>query len=491
MPGFSQIPISLRVPGAYAEIDPVVKSQGPGVFPLQALIIGQRIESGNTGGLTPGTVSELTLQATTSVEQAREEHGPGSISHLMAKEWFSQGGGVALDIISQDEVGEIAASIHVISGTITSPGTVYVYIAGRRVEVTVSTSASVAAGQIRAALQALDGLPVYISGSGVNVIYNAVHSGLSSEGIDIRYNHLPGEKFPGSLSITNPAMAFASGNADVSDVFPAIAGKRYDIIVSTFTDTTNLNLIQTELEARADALVGYPGMHFSALAGTQAALASIGRARNNKFECLIGMEDQPVWPQIRAAGVAAQAAILLQEDPVRPLTGRKLLSGQGSAESDKFTTAERDLLLHDGISTLRYQAGNRPTIERLITTYQETAGGSPDEAFLDVQTAFGLAFLRRSYVAHFDTQFASHKLAANGTPIGPGSVTVTPEIAKADAVAWYSAQVTEGVAEDLAGFIDNTTFQIASADPNRLEGFLAVNLQNQLRVSATLIQFAR
>jgi phage tail sheath gpL-like len=51
--------------------------------------------------------------------------------------------------------------------------------------------------------------------------------------------------------------------------------------------------------------------------------------------------------------------------------------------------------------------------------------------------------------------------------------------------------VRAGVGEDLAGFIENTTFQRSASDPNRLEGFLAVNLQNQLRVSATLFQFQR
>jgi phage tail sheath gpL-like len=472
------------VPGAYAEVDPVVASQGPGVFPLQALIIGQKTSA--------GTVTALTLTPTTSVEQAREEHGPGSIGHLLAKDWFSQGGGVALDMICQDDAsGTPAASTHVVTGTITAPGAVLIYVAGERISITVSTDASTAAGQIRTALQALPDLPVTVTGAGANIILTANNDGTAGNYIDIRYNHLPGEAFPGALAITNPVMTSGATDPVVSAVFAAIAGKRYDVIVSAFTDTTSLNLIQTELEARAVALVGHPGMHFSATANIHGSLVSQGDARNNKFEVLIGMEVQPVWPQMRAAGVAAQAAILLQEDPVRPLTGRKLLAGQGPAESDKFTTAERDLLLHDGISTLRYQAGNRATIERLITTYQETSGGSPDTAFLDVQTAFGLAFLRRSYVAHFDIQFASHKLAANGTPIGPGSVTVTPEIAKADAVAWYSAQVTEGVAEDLEGFKTNTTFQIASADPNRLEGFLAVNLQNQLRVSATLFQFAR
>jgi phage tail sheath gpL-like len=249
--------------------------------------------------------------------------------------------------------------------------------------------------------------------------------------------------------------------------------------------------VALEMNSRADALVGFPGMAFVGVDGTHAALVALTGTRNNKFECVVGQEDQPAWAITRGAAVAGQAAKFLQDDPVRPLTGRKLLPGLGPNTADQFTLAERDLLLHDGISTIRYDSQGRPNIERLITTYQETTGGSPDEAFLDVQTAFGLAYLRRSYTANFGIQFASHKLADDGTVVGPGSVTVTPAIAKADAVAWYGGMVRAGVAEDLAGFIENTTFQRSATDPNRLEGFLAVNLQNQLRVSATLFQFQR
>ncbi|MEO2003993.1 MAG: phage tail protein, partial [Candidatus Poribacteria bacterium] len=270
-----------------------------------------------------------------------------------------------------------------------------------------------------------------------------------------------------------------------------VAAPRYDVVVHPCATATAMDAVGAMMESRAGALVGFPGMAFVGFSGTHAALLALTGSRNNKFECVIGQEDQPDWAPIRAAAVAGQAAKFLQDDPVRPLTGRKLLPGYGPSIEDQFTLAERDLLLHDGISTIRYDSQDRPNIERLITTYQETTGGSPDEAFLDVQTAFGLAYLRRSYTANFDRQFASHKLADDGTVVGPGSVTVTPEIAKADAVAWYGGMIRAGVAEDLDGFIENTTFERHASDPNRLEGFLAVNLQNQLRVSATLFQFQR
>jgi len=485
MPGFSQIPLTLRVPGAFAEVDPVVAQQGPGVFPFRAIIIGTA--AGGAG------VAVNTVTPTTSAKQAREDFGAGSTCHLMAEAYFDSGAGIALDVIALPmTAGHAAANTTcVVSGTIATPGTVYMYVAGVRLEVTASVDVNTTATAIRDAINANSDLPVIASGAAASVILTATSSGTSSNSIDIRFNHLPGETFPGAISITAPAMTGGLLEPNNAGLSALLAATRYDIVIQGYATATQMDFYATMMNDRADALVGFPGMAFVGASGTHAALVALTGTRNNKFECVVGQEDQPAWAVTRGAAVAGQAAKFLQDDPVRPLTGRKLLPGFGPNSADEFTLAERDLLLHDGISTIRYDSQGRPNIERLITTYQETTGGSPDEAFLDVQTAFGLAYLRRSYTANFGIQFASHKLADDGTVVGPGSVTVTPAIAKADAVAWYGGMVRAGVAEDLAGFIENTTFQRSATDPNRLEGFLAVNLQNQLRVSATLFQFQR
>ena len=484
MPGFSQIPLTLRVPGAFAEVDPVVAQQGPGVFPFRALIIAQ--------GTSGRTVLDNIVTPTTSTKQAREFFGNGSTAHLMAEAYFDSGAGIPLDIISVTYPGGSAPATTtcVVSGTIATPGTVFLYVAGVRLEVVASVDVNTTATAIRAAINANTDLPVIATGAAAAVIITAKNNGTASNSIDVRFNHLPGETFPGAISITAPAMA--GGLLEPFGVDTSLfAATRYDVVMTAYATATQMDLYATMMNNRADALVGFPGMHFVGASGTHAALVALTGTRNNKFECVVGQEVQPAWAVTRGAAVAGQAAKFLQDDPVRPLTGRKLLPGLGPNSADEFTLAERDLLLHDGISTIRYDSQGRPNIERLITTYQQTTGGSPDEAFLDVQTAFGLAYLRRSYTANFGIQFASHKLADDGTVVGPGSVTVTPAIAKADAVAWYSGMVRAGVAEDLAGFIENTTFQRSATDPNRLEGFLAVNLQNQLRVSATLFQFQR
>ena len=118
MPGFSQIPITLRVPGAFAEVDPVVARRGPGVFPFRTLIVGQRTSL--------GSILTNIIRPTTSTIQAREEWGPGSTAHLMAAAYFDAGSNVALDMVCPPSTaGQVAAQTTcVVSGTIATPGTV-------------------------------------------------------------------------------------------------------------------------------------------------------------------------------------------------------------------------------------------------------------------------------------------------------------------------------------------------------------------------------
>ncbi len=481
---FSQIPDTLRVPGVFVEVDPTVASTGPGVFPFRCLIIGQKTAS--------GTVAALTPRRTTRISQAREEHGPGSLSARLAKAWLEANSIVELDVVSIEDGGAVkATSTLTIGGTIATPGTIYVYVCGTRYAVLAQTDVTVTAAAIVAAVTADTDSPVTAGNVAGVITFTAKNGGEFGLDYDLRTNHLDGEDLPGSLTAVATAWIDGASNPDISTTFAGIAGTRYDVILHAYVDTTNLNLLKTEMEARADALQGDPGVSFSGLTGTQSALAALGNVRNDKFACFVGMESFPGVGAYRAAAVAGQAGRFLQDDPVRPVTDRKSIAGFGPSPTDRFTPAERDLLLHDGVSTIHYDRSNVASVERLITTYQETAGGSPDEAFLDVQTSFGLSFVRRSYAAHFATQFPNHKLADNGTPTPAGTTIVTPDIAKADAVAWYGGLVAEGICEDLPGFITNTTVNRHSSDPNRLELFLAVNLVNQLRVTAALLQFTR
>lgn len=487
---FDQIPATLRTPGVFAEVDPTVAQSNIGVFPFRALIIGQRTAA--------GTVAAEIVKRTTSPNQAREEHGPGSLSHLLAEAFLQQNPLTELDVISLDDDGAAVASEARVAfgGTIANPGTLILYVAGVRLQVLCQTDLDTCATSLVAAINVETSLPctAAVGVPTTDVVLTAKNGGVTANQIDVRVNHLAGEELPVGLTVTVTAFGtetLGAGDPDVADVLPDIAGTKYDGIVHPWpTNTANLNVLETELTARADALAGIQGWAMSGHAAAHATLAALGDARNDEFHSLVGMESFPGWDVIRGANIAGQALRFLEVDPVRPLTGRQKLQGFGPSAADRFTDSERNLLLHDGIATVRYDRSNQAEIERLITTYQETTGGSPDESFLDVQIIFGLNFVRQSFVAFFQRQYPNHKLAANGTPIGPGQPTITPQIAKGEAVGWYAGLVREGICQDLQTFKDQSVFDLG-VPAGRLEAFLAVTFVDQFRVLAAKVQFRR
>lgn len=479
------VPDTWRVPGIYLDVVPSLIGTGPGAFPLRAVIIAQ----GGTGG----TAESGTLYLITRLEQVADLFGAGSPAHFMAREWLSVNPLTELYMIASEVSGGSAADGYFLfGGTISTPFTAAFYVAGRRVEVLMETSPTVCGDNLVAAINGDANFPVTAVNAAGNVTLTAKFEGAIGHTIDLRVNHLPGEEWGDSnltLNIVQPTGG--TGMIVLSNALAGMAGFRWDVICHPYYLATQLDEIQSDLEDRADALVGWPGMGFSGRKDTHANLLTLGDSRNGRFECIFGMETFPGWDIARGAGLAGMAARYLQEDPVRPVTGRAWLNGYAPVPGDLFTGTERNLLLHDGISTVLWADDGRASVERLISTYQETAGGSPDDTFLDVQTMFGLAYCRRSYVARFAARFPNHKLAPDGTPARPDSHIVTPQLILDDAAGWYRGLVEAGICTDVEGFIRDSTAEISDTDPNRVEIYLAVDLMNQLRVADAILQFRR
>jgi phage tail sheath gpL-like len=438
-----------------------------------------------------GTVAAGIVQRTTSVNQAREEHGPGSLTHLMVKGWRGLNEITSLDVLSVDAAGGAVARAltFTFTGTIATPGQLYIYLGGKRLQVLCETDLATCAANLADAINADTDLPFTAAAVAAVTTLTCKWAGLLGNTIDVRLNHLVGEKLPGGLIVTGNGLAVSgSGDIDLSAVVGALDGVHYDVIVHPATDPTNLATIKAELEARDNALVGQQAHAFVGTGGPFATLAAFGDGRNSRFETFLGSESFPGIPAVRGAAVAGEATLLLESNPARPVTGRHTIPGYAPSATARFTQEERNLLLHDGISTYRYTRGDEVQIERLITTHQETSGGSPDDSFLDVQTQFTIARLRRDYVARMARNFGSSTLAENGTAAAPGASVVTPDDIKADAVAWYQGQIGAGIVQDLAGFKAASRVNISASDPTRAEIYLAVKVVQPFRVGAALLQ---
>ena len=167
-----------------------------------------------------------------------------------------------------------------------------------------------------------------------------------------------------------------TGNPDVADVVAAISDEWFYTIISPWSDSANMAIIEAELDSRFGGMDMRTGHLFTGVAGTHAQLTTYGSARNNEHSSFIGVKNPPqapyLWAAVHGAVVEFNGAI----DPARPFQTLDLPGLLPPSPKDRFRREERNLLLHDGCSTFTVSQDGIVQIERVVTTYQTNAWGS-------------------------------------------------------------------------------------------------------------------
>lgn len=486
MLSFNQIPIDIRTPGQYIEFDNSRAVQGLPGQPHKILVVGQRLSS--------GTVAEAVPKQILSAAQGEEYFGRGSIlaqmlAALKAANNRTECWAVALD---DDGAAVQATGKITITGPATAAGTLQVYVAGNRIPVAVAdadTQDTIAAAVV-AAINAETDLPLTAAVNGTNANeadLTARHGGELGNDIDVRINYQTGERTPAGVGVTITALSGGATNPDISTALTAIGDEQYHTIITPYTDAGNLTEIETLLSDRWGPMIAKEGHAFSCDDDTHAGLTTLGDARNSPHVTIMGAQGSPTPPwQIAAVVGAVDAA---EPDPARPRQYLHLTGVAAPAVEDRYTRAERDLHLHDGISTAIVDDGGRVLIERLITTYQTNAASVPDTSYLDVATMRTLAYLRYTVRARIALRYPRHKLADDGTQFGAGQAVVTPSIVRAELLGLFREWEDAALVEDFEQFKDELVVERNSSDPNRLDAIIPPNVINQLRVFAASVQF--
>lgn len=482
---FETIPANLRIPGHFVEFDASMAVRGLPGMPFRALLIGQR--------LSTGTIAQNVLKQITDPSQARTYFGNGSLLHHMAEVFRRQNQFTELWAIAVDDAGAgvQASGTLTITGPATASGTIYLYIAGRRITVGVTSgdAQNSIAANINTAIQAETSLPV-TSGVSTNVVtLTARHKGLVGNEIDLRVNYREGENTPAGVGISIVAMASGATNPTLTSTIAALGDEWFQVIVNPWTDSTSLSALEAEMLARWGAMRPYNGHLFAGKRDTFANLSSFGSGRNSQFSTFIGANESPTPSYEWAAALSGVAAQSLFLDPARPLQTLPLIGVLPPVSTKLFTQAERNLLLFDGIATWTRDVDGTVRAERVITSYQTNAAGATDPSYLDVETMFTAARLRFDLRTRLALRYPRHKLADDGTRFGAGQVVATPKSVKAELVALYAEWEALGLVEDSKAFAASLIVERAANDPNRLDILLPPNLVNQLRLTATKIQF--
>jgi len=486
MISLNQIPIDIRTPGAYIEIDNSQALRGLPGIPSRILVLGQRLAAGTVAAQVPTRVLDEA--------EAEAFFGRGSMQHLMFRALKANNAYTETWAIALDDGAGVAASGSVKFGGTGTAGTINLYIAGQRVRVAVVSGDALSdiATATAAAITAATDLPVTAAvngGDNTQVDLTARHKGEAGNAIDVRVNHYPDEKDPSGLTYTVTAMAGGSGNPDIAGAIAVFGDEWWTDIAMPWTDTANLTALEAELASRFGPLTMMDGHAYAAATGSHAELTTLGNGRNSPHLTIMGGDGSPTPPWAWAAALTGVCAYYGKIDPARPFQTLPLDGVMAPKPEDRFTMEERNLLLFDGIATFKVDGGGRVLIERVITTYETNAQSVDDPSFLDLNTMKTLALLRYQVRARIQTRFPRHKLADDGANVGAGQAVVTPRIIRAELIALFRQWEEAGLAEDIDQFKSDLIVERDQSDVNRVNALIPPDIVNQFRIFAGNVQF--
>lgn len=485
MISFNSIPVNLRVPGAYVEFDSSRAGGGLPAIPNRVLLIGQKLAAGTATALVP--------QRIFGTEQAEQLFGKASILARAIGAFKKADPSSECWAISLADLpgGTAATGTITVTGPATAAGTIALMIAGQAVPVAVAAAAAAntVAAAIGAAINAKTSLPVTAAVETNVVTLSCRHKGTAGNDVDVRHSYYQGEALPAGIALVVVGLANGAGDPDYETVWPAIADGDYRTIILAHNSAAVLASVEDELRDRMGPLRMLESFCWTAKRGDLAALAAFGPTRNSEFVSNIGTGLSPTPPWEWAGNYGAIGGYYTAIDPARPLQTLRLDTVLPPAENARFGRNDREALLAVGIATYVVDPGGNVTIERSVTSYQKDAYGQASTAFLDAETLLTLSYIRVSIRARFLSKFPRHKLASDGTRFASGQAIVTPSVLKAELLGLMREMEEVGLVENLDQFKADLIVERDASDPNRVNALIPPDLVNQLRVTASQVQF--
>lgn len=482
---FAQIPVDIRTPGQFIEIDNGMAVQGLPNQPRKLLILGQRLAAGTVAAEVPTRIF--------SASQAIGQFGRGSqlarmIVAAKRANPYADMRAIALD---DNAAGVAATGTLTFSGTVAAAGTLNLYIDGVQVQAGVAAgeAAATTATNVAARINANADLPVTATAATAAVTFTARNKGECGNNIDVRLNYYAGEALLKGLLVAIVAMNGGTGNPAIADAIAAMASDQYSSIVMPWTDAANVTAMELELSDRWGPMSQRTGHIFGALAMAQGAAATYGSARNSPHDSFMVAYKSPTSPEIWAATLAAVCESSGSIDPARPFQTLPLPGVLPPAEVDRFTQTDRNLLLRDGISTFTVDAGGQVLIERVVTTYQVNAFGIDDISYLDLETKWTVDYIRYAVRARIALRYPRHKLTDDENEIKPGQAMVRAKDIRSVLIELFRELQDAGLVENIDQYKKDLLVVRSKADPNRVNAIIPPDVVNQFRVFAAAVQF--
>ncbi|MCL9788837.1 hypothetical protein J4530_12145 [Neisseria subflava] len=166
--------------------------------------------------------------------------------------------------------------------------------------------------------------------------------------------------------------------------------------------------MEDELASRWGPMRAIGGLVFVAKADNYAGLTTLGNGRNSPFSVIGGLPGVPNLP-VQLAAATADRRVCRAKRPGTPVPDVGAQRHPAAADSASLP-AGANLLLYNGISTYRTNAGGAVMIDMLISTYKVGKLGQADESYLLINTVWTLSYLRYDW----DTTFSKIPTAQAG-----------------------------------------------------------------------------
>jgi phage tail sheath gpL-like len=486
---FLEIPQGLLAPGFFFEYDSSRAVQGTPAKKHVSLLISHQ----TTGAAL--VTDAVTLISST--DEAKALAGADSPLAKMVERYKTQDELTELWVVAVGAPsGAPAVGTFTYSGTASGAGEAVIYVGDDRYSTSVAIGDTHTEVANRLSTQITDdvaSLPIAGDAVGVLTVTNKI-DGTYGNSIRLGANLRSGEVTPAGLTLVISAakMAGGSGDADITAAIVSMADMQFDSIGSMFNDDTNMDLLESLLLSRLNALNPLDGQCFIAISDTIGNSATAGNARNFQGTSLIATQESPTPEFLSAAEFAGLDSAANQRDVARPRNKLPMASTVAPPIAKRWTYSQRNVALSDGLTTMTFDGSTGlGRVERLITTYQFNSAGFADKAYFDITAPRSLAFMRYSARVRFGSKYPNHKLAPD-EPVPPaGQPIMTPRKARAEFISLADSWFDAGIITDLDQFADELIVELDPNDPDRLNVQLAPNLINGFHVMAGSFQFIR
>jgi phage tail sheath gpL-like len=502
---FSDIPLTIRVPGTYAEID---TSLAAGFASSnRVLLLGQKLPS--------GTQAANSLVQIESYTQARTLFGHGSYMSRIVKAFLDQTRLADVWAIPQDDnAGGVAATGQItIGGGATAAGTLHLMIAGQDLKIVVANTdtPTIIGGYIQSALGVNEAgavtlqseYPVIASSAAGIVTITARHRGLLGNYIDIRANPRGapgGEELPAGVTCAITPMSGGTLAPVLTNTIATMGDLPFDYVASPYCDAISLAALKTEfgdITGRWSPTRLLYGQVFTGAVDTYANLYAlkIATTQNDGRMSVLGLEGNtagsacPTPPHEVAGAYTGIASAVLSVDPARSPLGRTI---QGISipcpDATRFTFSQRNVLLGSGVATVHYPtvgSASSTVIERTKTTWVS------DASLSEVNTLSSLAYYMRSLIALCQAKLIGKKLGDDPVLAGPGAGIVTPLTVRSLILGHYQEMCVEApvICHSPEDFALDLVVERNATDRNRVDALVVPRLLTPLYVLAFKVQF--